>query len=178
MTQDQATQLLLQGAFAARNTAGVQRPTLQATMKRLCCRSFAQRGVLDGPGLLASLLADIVQSLLATSSEETTRPGTGASSDAWVLASPFAAPGARENALGEHHAGSTSTWQLVCRKHVPGKSLVEHGRMLSICTAAVSQLVQAGLRAVLRMSWCLWYLRPALLLVTQEVFCRPAGHHI
>ena len=65
------------------------------------CREFAQRGVLDGSGLLASLLADVVQALLATAGDDSNRPGKGGSSEAWVLASPFAAPDARDNAVGK-----------------------------------------------------------------------------
>ena len=65
-----------------------------------CCREFTQRGVLDGAGLMASLLADVVQALLATAGDDTGRAGKGGSSEAWVLASPFAAPDARDNAVG------------------------------------------------------------------------------
>ena len=66
-----------------------------------CCREFTQRGVLDGSGLMASLLADVVQALLVTADDDSNRPGKGGSSEAWVLASPFAAPDARDNAVGE-----------------------------------------------------------------------------
>ena len=68
------------------------------------CRAFAQRGVLDGPGLLTSLLSDVVQALVASAGEDrgdSTRGGAkGGASEAWVLASPFAAPDARDNAVG------------------------------------------------------------------------------
>ena len=56
--------------------------------------------MLDGPGLLACLLADVVEDVLAAVGGESAAHRTS-SAQAWSLVTSFAVPDMRDNAVGE-----------------------------------------------------------------------------
>ena len=63
------------------------------------CRAYQERGVVDGWGLLHSLLADVIADVVGAASKEAAS-ATAAERDAWTLIASLAAEPARENCMG------------------------------------------------------------------------------
>ena len=63
------------------------------------CRAYQERGVVDGWGLLHSLLADAIDDVLGTASKDAAS-AAAAEHDAWTLIASLATEPARENCMG------------------------------------------------------------------------------
>lgn len=63
-------------------------------------RAYQERGVVDGWGLLHSILADAIDDVLGTANKEAVS-AAAAEHEAWTLIASLAAEPARENCMGE-----------------------------------------------------------------------------
>lgn len=75
----------------------MQKPKPNGSM--LVCRAYQERGVVDGWGLLHSLLADVIDDVLGTARKDAVS-AAAAEHDAWTLIASLAAEPARENCMG------------------------------------------------------------------------------
>ena len=67
------------------------------------CRAYADRGVVDGWGLMHSLLADVVDDIVGAASSEANSAAV-AERDAWTLIASLSTELARDNCMGEYFA--------------------------------------------------------------------------
>ena len=63
-------------------------------------RAYADRGVVDGWGLMHSLLADVVDDIVGAASSEA-NSAAAAERDAWTLIASLSTELARDNCMGE-----------------------------------------------------------------------------
>ena len=75
-------------------------------------RTYSERGVLDGAGLLTCLLGDVVEDVLTAVGGQSAAHRSN-SAQAWSVVTSFAVPDMRDNAVGESAILTHSSASLV-----------------------------------------------------------------